>query len=102
MVLAAGIAFGIVATKAAPKVKSWWQDSAYPSLKYRLSSLLLKKKTEKDVGVKKAEPIDRPEISLEGVSTETFSTEVAVALADTRAVISSKEAAQNPDRKAHV
>lgn len=77
---------------AAPKVKSWWQDSAYPSLKYRLSSLLLKNKTEKDVGVKKAEPIDRPEISLEGVSTETFSTEVAVALADTRAVMSSEEA----------
>lgn len=91
MVLAAGIAFGIVATKAAPKVKSWWQDSAYPSLKYRLSSLLLKK-TEKDVDVKKVESIGRPEISLEEVSTETFSTEVAVALADTRAVMSSEEA----------
>ena len=76
---------------AAPKVKSWWQDSAYPSLKYRLSSLLLKK-NEKNVDVKKAESIDRPEISLEGVSTETFSTEVAVALADTRAVMSSEEA----------
>jgi len=61
-------------------------------LKYRLGSLLLKKKTEKDVGVKKGELIDRPEISLEGVSTETFSTEVAVALADTRAVMSSEEA----------
>lgn len=92
VVLAAAFAFGVVTTKAAPKVKSWWQDSAYPSLKYRLSSLLLKKKTEKDVRVKKAEPIDRPEISLEGVSTETFSTEVAAALADTRAVMSSEEA----------
>lgn len=91
IVLAAAFAFGVVTTKAAPKMKSWWQDSAYPSLKYRLSSLLLKK-TEKDVDVKKVEPIDRPEISLEGVSTETFSTEVAVALADTRAVMSSEEA----------
>ena len=92
IVFAAAFAFGVVTAKAAPKVKSWWQDSAYPSLKYRLGSLLLKKKTEKDVGVKKGEPIDRPEISLEGVSTETFSTEVAVALADTRAVMSSEEA----------
>lgn len=91
VVLAAAFAFGVVTTKAAPKVKSWWQDSAYPSLKYRLISLLLKKNT-KNVDVKKAEPIDRPEISLEGVSTETFSTEVAVALADTRAVMSSEEA----------
>lgn len=92
IVFAAAFAFGVVTTKAAPKVKSWWQDSAYPSLKYRLSSLLLKKNTKKDVGVKKAEPVGRPEISLEGVSTETFSTEVAVALADTRAVMSSEEA----------
>lgn len=76
---------------ATPKVKSWWQDNAYPSLKYRLSSLLLKK-TEKNVDVKKVESISRPEISLEGVSTETFSTEVAAALADTRAVMSSEEA----------
>lgn len=91
VVLAAAFAFGVVTTKAAPKVKSWWQDSAYPSLKCRLSSLLLKK-TEKNVGVKKAEPIDRPEINLEGISTETFSTEVAAALADTRAVMSSEEA----------
>ena len=87
IVLAAAFAFGVVTTKAAPKVKSWWQDSAYPSLKYRLSSLLLKN-TEKDVGAKKVESIGRPEISLEGVSTETFSTEVAVALA----VMSSEEA----------
>ncbi len=91
IVLAAAFAFGVVTTKAAPKVKSWWQDSAYPSLKYRLSSLLLKN-TEKDVGVKKVESIGRPEISLEGVSTETFSTEVAAALANTRAVMSSEEA----------
>lgn len=47
IVFAAAFAFGVVTTKAAPKVKSWWQDSAYPSLKYRLDSLLLKKKTEK-------------------------------------------------------
>jgi len=87
-----GVAATGIIVWATPKVKSWWQDSAYPSLKYRLSSLLLKKKTEKDVGVKKAETIDRPEISLEGVSTETFSTEVAAALADTRAVMSSEEA----------
>ena len=75
---------------ATPKVKSWWQDSAYPSLKYRLSSLLLRN-AEKDAGVN-VEPVGRPEISLEGVSTEAFSTEVAVALADTRAVMGSEEA----------
>jgi len=90
IVFAAAFAFGVVTTKAAPKVKSWWQDSAYPSLKYRLSSLLLRK-AEKDAGVN-IEPVGRPEINLEGISTETFSTEVAVALADTRAVMSSEEA----------
>ena len=90
IVLAAGLALGVVATKAAPKVKSWWQDNAYPSLRSRFSSLL-PKKTEKDADVQ-IEPLGRPEISLEGVSTETFSAEVTAALADTRAVMSSEEA----------
>ena len=91
MFLAAAFALGVVATKAAPKMKSWWRDRVYPSLRSRFSSLL-SKKTGKDADMKKVEFIGRPEISLEGVATETFSTEVAAALADTRAVMSSEEA----------
>lgn len=91
LVLAAGIALGIVATMAAPKVKSWWRYSAYPSLECRLRSLL-SKNADKDVEVTKAEPIGQPDISLEEVPADTFSTEVA--LTDPRAVMSSEEAQQ--------
>lgn len=84
------IAGTIVVSAVAPKIKAWWGDTARPSLKAKLGSLLNQKTQEeqKEIGA----AIDST--ALAKIASVDASTELSTAMADPDHVMSSEEAQQ--------
>ena len=84
------IAGTIVVSAVAPKIKAWWGDTARPSLKAKLGSLLNQKTQEeqKEMGA----AIDST--ALAKIASVDASTELSTAMADPDHVMSSEEAQQ--------
>lgn len=89
-VAGASIASTVFVSAVAPKIKTWWGDTAYPSLKARLGSLLTQKTQEeqKEIGA----AIDST--ALAKIASVDASTELSTAMADPNFVMSSEEAQQ--------
>lgn len=92
MLAVAGVSIAgtIVVSAVAPKIKAWWGDTARPSLKAKLGSLLNQKTQEeqKEIGA----AIDST--ALAKIASIDASTELSTAMADPDHVMSSAEAQQ--------
>ena len=92
MLAVAGVSIAgtIVVSAVAPKIKAWWGDTAYPSLKAKLRSLLNQKTQEeqKEIGA----AIDST--ALAKIASIDASTELSTAMADPDHVMSNEEAQQ--------
>lgn len=92
MLAVAGVSIAgtIFVSAVAPQFKVWWGDTAYPSLKARLGSLLTKKTQEgqKKIGT----TVDST--ALARISSADALTELSTATADPNFVMSSEEAQQ--------
>jgi len=89
-VAGASIAGTVFVSAVAPKIEAWWSDTAYPSLKARLGSLLSQKSQEEQAEIGAA--IDST--ALAKIASVDASTELSTALADPNFVMSSEEAQQ--------
>jgi hypothetical protein len=89
-VAGASIAGTVFVSAVAPKIKAWWSDTAYPSLKARLGSLLSQKSQEEQAEIGAA--IDST--ALAKIASVDASTELSTAMADPNFVMSSEEAQQ--------
>lgn len=92
MLAVAGVSIAgtIVVSAVAPQLKVWWGETAYPSLKARLGSLLTKKTPEEQTKIGAA--IDST--ALAKISSADAVTELSTATADPKFVMSSEEAQQ--------
>lgn len=92
MLAAAGVSIAgtIFVSAVAPKFKGWWGDTAYPSLKARLGSLLTQKTQEEQKEIEAA--IDST--ALAKISSADALTELSTATADPEFVMSNEEAQQ--------
>ena len=92
MLAVAGVSIAgtIVVSAVAPKIKAWWGDTARPSLKAKLGSLLNQKTQEeqKEIGA----AIDST--ALAKIASVDASTELSTATADPEFVMSNEEAQQ--------
>lgn len=92
MLAVAGVSIAgtIFVSAIAPKIKAWWGDTAHPSLKAKLGSLLNQKTQEeqKEIGA----AIDST--ALAKIASVDASTELSTAMADPNFVMSSEEAQQ--------
>lgn len=92
MLAVAGVSIAgtIVVSAVAPKIKAWWGDTARPSLKAKLRSLLNQKTQEeqKEIGA----AIDST--ALAKIASIDASTELSTATADPEFVMSNEEAQQ--------
>jgi hypothetical protein len=92
MLAVAGVSIAgtIFVSAIAPKIKAWWGDTARPSLKAKLGSLLNQKTQEeqKEIGA----AIDST--ALAKIASVDASTELSTAMADPNFVMSSEEAQQ--------
>lgn len=84
------IASTIFLSAAAPKIKGWWGDTAYPSLKARLGSLLTQhnQEEENEIGA----TVDST--ALARISSANALTELSTATDDPEFVMSNEEAQQ--------
>ena len=92
MLAVAGVSIAgtIFVSAVAPKIKTWWGDTASPSLKAKLSSLLTQKSQEEQTEIGAA--IDST--ALAKIASVDTSTELSAAMADPDHVMSSEEAQQ--------
>ncbi len=92
MLAVAGVSIAgtIVVSAVAPKIKAWWGDTARPSLKAKLGSLLNQKTQEEQTEI--CATIDST--ALAKIASVDASTELSTAMADPDHVMSSEEAQQ--------
>ena len=92
MLAVAGVSIAgtIFVSAVAPKIKAWWGDMAYPSLKARLDSLLSQKSQEEQAEIGAA--IDST--ALAKISSADALTELSTVTADPEFVMSNEEAQQ--------
>lgn len=92
MLAVAGVSIAgtIFVSAVAPKIKTWWGNTAYPSLKARLGSLLTQKSQEEQAEIGAA--IDST--ALAKIASVDASTELSTAMADPEFVMSNEEAQQ--------
>ena len=92
MLAVAGVSIAgtIFVSAVAPKIKTWWDDTAYPSLKARLGSLLTQKTQEEQKEIEAA--INGT--ALAKISSADALTELSIVTADPEFVMSNEEAQQ--------
>ena len=92
MLAVAGVSIAgtIFVSAIAPKIKAWWGDTARPSLKAKLGSLLNQKTQEEQKEIGAASD----STALAKIASVDASTELSTAMADPNFVMSSEEAQQ--------
>jgi len=92
MLAVAGVSIAgtIFVSAVAPKIKTWWGDTAYPSLKARLGSLLTQKTQEEQKEIEAA----INSTALAKISSADALTELSTVTADPEFVMSNEEAQQ--------
>ena len=92
MLAVAGVSIAgtIFVSAVAPKIKAWWGDTAHPSLKAKLNSLLSQKSQEEQTEI--GAEIDST--ALAKIASVDASTELSTAVAGPDHVMSSEEAQQ--------